>query len=313
MRFEGIYTPVITPYRDDYSIDYDGLDALIEHLIEAGVHGIISGGTTGEYYSQSAEERIELMRFFKQQARDRIPVVAGVGALRTEEAVQFAKQAKAVGVDAILVNAPYYVLPTQLELAAHALAIDRAAGLPIMLYNYPGRTGTMMGAPFLDRIVRKTNFAAIKESSGDINRLHLLATEYPQIQLSCGMDDQALEFFAWGATSWVCAGSNCLAHEHIALYEACVLENDFRKGQRIMSAMLPFMQVLEQGGKFTQSVKYGCELSGLPAGRVRKPLRELRKEDRRQVERVIETLRKAVAKIAPARAPGKRNVVAVNA
>lgn len=313
MQFEGIYTPVITPYADDFSIDYAGLEALIEHLIEAGVHGIITGGTTGEYYSQSAEERIELMRFFKQRARGRLPVLAGVGALRTEEAVQLARQAKAIGVDAILVNAPYYVLPTQSELAAHTRAIDRAAGLPIMLYNYPGRTGTTMGAPFLDRVLRSANVAAIKESSGDINQLHLLATRYPQLQLSCGMDDQALEFFAWGATSWVCAGSNCLAYEHIALYQACVVENDFRKGRRIMSAMLPFMQVLEQGGKFTQSVKYGCELSGLPAGRVRKPLRELRKDDRRQVERVIETMRTEVAEITRERTPGERNVVALNA
>ena len=90
---------------------------------------------------------------------------------------------------------------------------------------------------------------AVKESSGDINRVHLLARDYPHIQLSCGMDDQALEFFAWGARSWICAGSNFLPAEHIALWRACAAEGDFDKGRRIMSAMLPLMAVLEQGGK----------------------------------------------------------------
>ncbi|MDH3713402.1 MAG: dihydrodipicolinate synthase family protein [Gammaproteobacteria bacterium] len=297
MKFEGIYTPLITPYGDDFAIDYNGLGNIIEHLIESGVTGVISGGTTGEYYSQSDKERIALMRFVNQQVKGRVRVMAGVGALRTEEAEQFAEQAKAIGVDAILVNAPSYVLPTQLELAEHALAIDRAANLPIMLYNYPGRTGTMMGAEFLDRVSDSTNFAAIKESSGDINQLHMLAQEYPQLQLSCGMDDQALEFFAWGATSWVAAGANCLAREHVALYQACAINNDFATGRRIMSAMMPFLQVLEQGGKFTQSVKYGCELSGLTGGRVRKPLLELNEDDKRQVERVIDTMRTRVAQI----------------
>jgi len=311
MKFEGIYTPLITPFRDDYSIDYDGLARIVEYLVESGVNGIISGGTTGEYYSQSAEERIELMRFVQQQVNGRVHVMAGVGALRTEDAIQFAERAKSIGVDAILINSPYYALPTQHELAEHALAIDRAANLPIMLYNYPGRTGTMMDVEFLDRVASNPNFAAIKESSGDINHLHILTQQYPQLQLSCGADDQALEFFAWGATSWVCAGSNGLAREHIALYEACVGANDFATGRRIMSAMLPYLQVLEQGGKFTQSVKYSCELSGLPAGRVRKPLLELNEDDKRQVERVVDTLRTTVAQITEQKPPGATNAVAV--
>jgi 4-hydroxy-tetrahydrodipicolinate synthase len=86
------------------------------------------------------------------------------------------------------------------------------------------------------------NFCAIKESSGDINRVHLLARDYPHIQMSCGMDDQALEFFAWGARSWVCGGSNFLPAEHIALYRACAVDGDFDKGRRIMSALMPLMR-----------------------------------------------------------------------
>ncbi|MDX1449999.1 MAG: dihydrodipicolinate synthase family protein, partial [Acidimicrobiia bacterium] len=134
-------------------------------------------------------------------------------------------------------------------------------------------------------------------SSGSIDRLHMLARDFPHIGLACGMDDQALEFFAWGARAWVCAGSNFLPREHIALYEACVVKSDFEAGRRIMSAMLPLMRVLEQGGKFVQSVKYGCELTGLPAGPPRPPLRPLTKDDRRAMREVVATVRTTISTI----------------
>ena len=247
MIFEGIYTPVVTPYREDASIDYERLAEIVDFLIDAGVHGIISAGTTGEYYAQTMEERFELMKFIHQQVRGRVQYIVGTGAFRTEESVEYAKAAVAVGADALLVATPPYSIPTERENALHALAIDRAANLPILLYNYPARMGAMMGEEYLDRVGRSPNFCAIKESSGDPNRVHLLARNYAHIQMSCGMDDQALEFFAWGARSWVCAGSNFAPEIHIALYQACAVEGDFDKGRRIMLAMMPLMAVLEQG------------------------------------------------------------------
>lgn len=297
MRFDGIYTPLITAHRSDGSIERDGVAALIEHLIGAGVHGIVIGGSTGEYYAQSSEERIGLMQLAHEVVADRVALVIGTGAIRTEEAVSYALAAKAAGADALLVTTPPYAVPTERENALHALEIDRAANLPIMLYNYPGRMGVSMGRDYLDRVCRSPNVCAIKESSGDINRVHLLAREYPHVQMACGMDDQALEFFAWGAQSWVCGGSNFLPVEHLALYRACVIEGDFSKGRRIMSALLPLMSVLEQGGKFVQCIKHGVEMTGLPAGPPRKPLRPLTKEDKRELERVINTARTTIAAI----------------
>ncbi len=298
MSFKGIIPPVTTPFHDDGSIDRDGFGAMIEHLIGSGVHGIIVGGTTGEYYAQSRDERVSLLELAKAVARGRLPLIAGVGAIRTEDCIEYALVARNLKYDGILVCSPYYAVPTQRELADHALAIDRAANLPIMLYNYPGRTGTMMDLEFLDRVGRGTNFSAIKESSGSINQLHALARDYPHIDLFCGMDDQALEFFVWGARGWVCGAGNCLPDEHLALYNACVIENDFIKGRQIMSALLPLMRVLEQGGKFVQSVKFGCELAGLPAGPVRRPMSDLDEDQKRELEITIRTLKTAIASIA---------------
>ncbi len=290
MKIEGIYTPVVTPYNDDFSINWEAYEKTIEFLIESGVDGIVVAGTTGEYYSQTAPERVEMMSFAKNLVNGRLPVIVGTGAIRTEDSIYFAEQAKAIGADALLVATPPYACPTGREIALHCLAVDRVANLPIVLYNYPGRMSVNMDEETLDRLGRSPNFCAIKESSGDINRLHMLARDYHHIQISCGMDDQALEFFAWGASSWICAGSNFAPEAHIALYRTCMVDGDFVKGRRIMSAMLPLMRVLEQGGKFVQCVKHGLTLRGIEAGPPRKPLQPLNKDEKRLVAEVIRTM-----------------------
>jgi 4-hydroxy-tetrahydrodipicolinate synthase len=298
MKFEGIYTPVITPYNEDGAIDRDAFSAMVEYLVASGVHGIINGGSTGEYYAQSMGERIELAKLASQVIGKRTALIIGTGAIRLQDSITMAETAAKIGADAILVGSPPYAVPTEEENALNALTIDIAADLPVMLYNYPGRMGVNMGEDFLNRVGQSKNVCAIKESSGDINRVHLLARDYPHIQLSCGMDDQALEFFAWGARSWVCGGSNFLPGEHAALYKACAIDGDFGKGRRIMSAMLPLMRVLEQGGKFVQCIKYGCEMAGLKAGPPRAPLQPLNKDDKSQLEQVVTVLKRTIAEIA---------------
>jgi len=296
LKFEGIYTPAVTPLGPDGQIDRKAFAAVLEYLIEAKVHGIIVGGSTGEYYAQSAQERYDLGAYAKEVIGTRLPLVIGTGAIRTEDSVDYAKAAKEIGADAILVSSPPYALPTKKENAVHALTVDRAANLPIMLYNYPARMGVVMGEEYFSRVGQSRNVVAIKESSGDMGNLHLLARKFPHIGLSCGWDDQALEFFAWGARSWVCAGSNFLPREHVALYEACVLEKNFDKGRAIMTAMLPLMDFLE-GGKFVQSIKHGCEIVGLRTGPVRAPLRPMNSEEKRTLQTVVSTLKRTVDQI----------------
>jgi 4-hydroxy-tetrahydrodipicolinate synthase len=296
LKFEGIYTPAVTPFRPDGQIDRTDFAAVLESLIEAKVHGIVIGGSTGEYYAQSAQERIDLAAFAKDVVGTRLALIVGTGATRTEDSVEYAKAAKEIGADAILVSSPPYALPTEKENAVHALTIDRAANLPIMLYNYPARMGVVMREEYFARVGKSRNVVAIKESSGEMGNVHLLARKFPHIALSCGWDDQALEFFAWGAKSWVCAGSNFLPREHVALYEACVLERNFDKGRAIMAAMLPLMDFLECG-KFVQSIKHGCELIGLKTGSVRAPLRPLNSEEKRILQTVVANVKRTVAQI----------------
>ncbi|MDR0278883.1 MAG: dihydrodipicolinate synthase family protein [Paucimonas sp.] len=296
MKFAGIYTPAVTPLNEDGSIDKAGFAAVLDYLVESKIHGIIIGGSTGEYYAHTAQERFELAAQAKDVINGRLPLIIGTGAIRTEDSVAFARHAKEIKADALLVGTPPYALPTQQEIAVHVKAVDAAADLPIMLYNYPGRMSVSMGPEFFDAVADVKNIVAIKESSGDMNQLHRLATKYPHISLSCGWDDQALEFFAWGADSWVCAGSNFIPREHVALYEACVIEKDFAKARRIMAAMMPLMDFLE-GGKFVQSIKYGVSLNGLATGGVRAPLQGLEAGEKAELAEVVSTLKRTIANI----------------
>lgn len=287
MKIQGIYVPIITTFNTDLSINYEEWGRVIDYQIENGTHGIIVGGSTGEFFALTSEERVEQLKFAKERIAGRATLVAGINDILPNRTFALAEAAREIGVDALLVAAPPYSLPNQSELVSHVLQIDRVADLPIILYNYPGRTGVNMESAFLDGVVSNRNVCAIKESSGDVDRIHLLAQDYAQIQLSAGAEDQVLEFFAWGATSWISVVANFFPREAVRFYEICVLDDNFRTGRKIMSALLPLMYCLERGGSFLQSVKYACEIMDRPGGPVRPPMQEMNKDLQREVFQIV--------------------------
>lgn len=294
MRFEGIYTPIITPFCADGSIDWERFGEVIDWQIANGAAGVVVGGSTGEFYALSKKERIQQFEYAIKRIDGRIEMMAGVNDIRAEECLDITAAARDLGAGSLLVAAPPYSLPSEKELAAHVLAIDKVADLPIMLYNYPGRTGVMMGKEFLARVCQSANIAGIKESSGDYGRLPMLAREFPSIELVVGGEEQVLEFAAWGARAWVCATGNIFPSECVRFLDLLANRGDFARGRRVMKAFLPLMSILEQGGKFLQSIKYGAELQGRPGGMVRPPLRPMNRALKREMEQVIRTTRVAV-------------------
>lgn len=289
MIFSGIYVPIITTFQPDLSIDYEAWGAAIDWQLENGVRGIVVGGSTGEFFSLTQEERVSQLEFARDRIAGRGALIVGVNDILPERCFSLARAAREAGADALLVAAPPYSLPDQKELVSHVLQIDRIADLPIMLYNYPGRTGVNMEEEFLGRISQTGNVCAIKESSGDIDRIHLLAREYPQLQLSAGAEDQVLEFFAWGAQSWVSVIANFFPREAVRFHEICSLGGDFVTGRKMMSALLPLMYCLERGGKFLQSVKYACEIMDRPGGPVRPPMQPMKKDLKRELFQIVNT------------------------
>lgn len=287
MKLKGIYTPVLTSFKEDGTIDYPAWEKVLDKQINAGVHGIVVGGSTGEFYAMSKAERLEQFKFANDYIAGRVPWIAGVNDVIATEVYSFAKSAKELGASGMLVAAPPYSLPSEEELAQHIIRIDEAADLAIILYNYPGRTGVEMGTEFLDLVADRKNVVAIKESSGDVNRIHELALKYPQVSLCAGAEDQVLEFFAWGAQSWVCACANIFPEACVSFYQTCVEEKDFVKGHKYMATFMPVMEFLEQSGKFVQCVKYGAQLQGLTTGPVRLPMLEMSDEMKAQVKEVV--------------------------
>lgn len=294
MNFDGIWAPIVTPFNADGRIDMAALEPLVNNLVAQDVNGLIVGGTTGEYYALSNAERKELLLAVTKLTKGRVPLMAGINSTSTNESLDLGQHAKQAGYDAILLAAPYYCQPTQQELLTYALTVDDALDLPIMLYNFPAKSGTEMSFEFINALRNRPNFQAIKESTGSIERMHRLITEHSdQLQVSCGMDDQILEFFAWGARSWTCGASNFSARQHVALYKTCVIDKDMIAGRALAARILPMLNLLEQGGKFCQYVKYGCELAGMPVGVTRKPLLPLDQAEKDRFRNVYRHLMEA--------------------
>jgi len=294
MRFEGIYTPIITPFHMDGSIDWNGYGQVIDWQIENGVAGVVVGGSTGEFYAMSKAERIEQFIFAGKRIDGRVEFMAGVNDIRVEECLEITAAARDAGATSLLVAAPPYSLPSETELAAHVLKIADTAGLPIMLYNYPGRTGVEMGEEFLDIVAKNPLIAAIKESSGDYTRIPLLARKYPNIELVVGGEEQVLEFAVWGAKAWVCASGNIFPSECVEFMDAVGKQGDFQKGREIMSTLMPLTSILEQGGSFLQCVKQGCAARGRPSGIVRAPLMPMTDELAKEMDAIIAATEKAL-------------------
>lgn len=284
-KFRGIFPALVTPMSRDGQIDHDTLAALIEYLIaDCGVHGVIPLGSTGEFYALTAAERESVLKTTVAAAAGRVPVVAGTNAGSTADVIAYSRQAAEMGVAGVLLAAPYYSLPTQDELFEHFREIDAAIDIPIMLYNYPGRTGVDMLPDLVERLAALDTVQYIKESTGDVTRVSEIIRRCGDgITVFCGSDTIALESFLLGATGWVGGVVNVLPREHVQLYRLAAIEENFATARALYYRLLPILSLLEGGGKYTQFVKAGCALTGHPVGLPRAPLRPVTAEEEGQI------------------------------
>lgn len=272
-KFTGVYAALVTPMKGDQEVDYDALHAFADYLICEGVHGLIPLGSTGEYYALSDQERQQVLEVTLDAVGGRVPVLAGTNGGSTRQVVAYSREAEKAGADGVLLAPPYYSLPTLDELFEHFQAVNDAIRIPIMLYNYPGRTGVDMTCDFVERLTTLENIRYIKESTGDITRIsELIRRCGDRLGVFCGCDTIAFESFALGAIGWVGGVVNVLPREHADLYQLCVVEKDYDAARRLYFKILPILQAIEGGGKYTQYVKSGCWLKSHPVGPPRQPL-----------------------------------------
>ena len=298
--FEGIFPALVTPMTADESVDCARLGEFVNYQIESGVHGLIPLGSTGEYYALGPDERKAVVTTTIEAAAGRVPVLVGTNAGSTREVVDFSQQAEALGADGLLLAAPYYSLPTPDELFEHFRMVNDAIGIPIMLYNYPGRTGVDMTPDLIDRLADLENIQYVKESTGDATRVsEIIRRSGDKIQVFCGCDTLALESLLMGAVGWVSGVINVLPKEHVRLFELACREKDLPAARDLCYRLLPTLSLMEGGGKYTQFVKAGCELTEHAVGPPRRPLLPATPEE-------IEQLRQTLGELAAA-GPGHAN------
>jgi 4-hydroxy-tetrahydrodipicolinate synthase len=240
-------------------------------------------------YAFTEAERLEVFKFVKEKVDGRVTLIAGTNSGATRDVIRYSQIAEGMGYDALMVAVPPYSRPNQRELLAHYEAVAKAVKIPIVLYNFPWRAGTEVGYEVLDDLTKYDHVIGIKEASGEMARVYEMRLRYgDRYQMICGSDDQALDYFLWGTTSWIGGAASCAPIEHHEILEAA-LNNDFVAARKHMDKILPLLRNMESGG-YTQKVKLGCELRGIPVGKPRQPLLPLSAEDRKEFERIFKAL-----------------------
>ena len=265
------------------------MEALRENVrfqIENGVHGLVPLGTTGEYPTIREEERKLIIKTVVDEVNSKIPVIVGTGTYSTEEAVRLSKEAQDLGVDGLLVVAPYYNKPTQEGLYLHFKAISEAVDLPIIVYNIPGRTGVNVEVQTLVRLSQFNNIVAVKEASGNLAQvMDIIEALGDRITVLSGDDNLTLPIMALGGKGVISVISNLLPKPMVEFVEAA-LKGDFKKAKELHYHLLPLFKAA-----FIETnpipIKTMMNLVGMKAGPCRLPLCNMQPHNLEKVKKIL--------------------------
>jgi 4-hydroxy-tetrahydrodipicolinate synthase len=266
----GSLTALVTPFADG-RIDEKALRALVEWQIAEGSHGLVPVGTTGESPTLTHEEHERVIQIVVETVGKRVPVVAGAGSNNTVEAIRFLRHAERVGADAALVVTPYYNKPGQRGLLAHYTALHEACGLPIVIYNIPGRSVIDMSPETMGELAKLPRIVGVKDATGDVTRVsrQRAACGADFIQLS-GEDASALGFNAHGGVGCISVTAN-VAPRLCAAFQEATLDGDYARALEIQDRLMPLHTAL-----FVESnpcpAKYALATLGRCREDVRSPL-----------------------------------------
>ena len=284
----GCATALVTPFTSDGAIDRERFSALVERQIEGGVSLLVPCGTTGESVTMTEEEDREVIKLCVEAARGRARVIAGTGSNSTAAAVEYSRAARSLGADGVLVVAPYYNKPTQAGLYAHFRTIAEAVkGLPVILYNVPGRTSCNLAATTTLKLAREVeNIAAIKEASGDLSQIMAILRERPEgFRVLSGDDAVTLPLIALGADGVVSVVSN-EAPDLMSQLVRLALKGEWEQARTLQYRLLPLMEV-----NFIESspgpVKAALGMMGLIEENFRLPLVPISEKSRERVREVL--------------------------
>ncbi|WGO94418.1 dihydrodipicolinate synthase family protein [Pseudomonas viciae] len=291
-NIHGIIGYTITPFSaDGQSLDLDALGQSIDRLIDSGVHAIAPLGSTGEGAYLSDAEWDQVSEFSIARVAGRVPTVVSVSDLTTAKAVRRARFAQTHGADVVMVLPASYWKLSEAEILAHYQAIGASIDLPIMLYNNPATSGIDMSVELILRIFNAVeNVTMVKESTGDIQRMHKLQLlGEGQVPFYNGCNPLALEAFAAGAKGWCTAAPNLIPQLNLDLY-AAVLANDLSQARALFYRQLPLLDFILKGG-LPATIKAGLRTLGLEVGDPRLPVFPLDEARNSQLQTMLKQLR----------------------
>lgn len=287
-NLKGAFTAMVTPMIDD-RLDEQGLAANIQRQIEAKIEGIVLLGSTGEDATLTDEEQRRVIEIGVREAKGKTLIIAGTGSNSTRKAIEKTKLAKKWGADLAMVVTPYYNKPTQEGIYRHFEAIAIEGGLPLIVYNIQGRTGVNIETSTLLRIAGIPNVVGAKEASGSVSQagdvVMKVRGRYPQFSVLCGDDALTLPMMAVGAQGIISVVSN-LVPERVAALANAALEERFFEALAIHQELMPLFN-----GAFLETnpmpIKQAMEFCGLPAGKCRLPLCEMRAENQEKLRNIL--------------------------
>lgn len=268
--FRGSFTALVTPFTNG-SVDEKAFRALVDWQISEGTNGLVPVGTTGESPTLSHDEHKQVVAWCVEQARGRVPVVAGAGSNSTAEAIDFSRHAEKAGADAVLIVTPYYNKPTQEGLYQHYKAINDAIGIPIIIYNIPARSVIDMSVDTMKRLFALKNIAGVKDATANVVRVsqqrEAMGPDFNQLS---GEDASAIGFMAHGGHGCISVTSN-VAPRLCAEFQSACLKGDYAAALRLQDKLLPLHTNL-----FCETnpspAKYALSLLGKCPEAVRLPL-----------------------------------------
>lgn len=268
----GIITAMVTPFESSGNIDIKATEILIEKLIANGVQGIFVLGTNGEFHVIENDMKIKFAKKVVEIVAKRVPVYAGAGGNSTDEVIKLGKQMIAVGVDALSVITPYFVLLKENELYNHYKMIAENLAIPIVLYNIPKNTGINLSFELVSKLSKISNIIGIKDSSGDINNIagYIDNTSRDEFSVLSGSDSLILKALKIGATGAISATSNLLTTNNVEIYKQFIAGN-LDKAEQWQQSLEEFRRILKYAS-IPSVLKQSLSLSGIEVGVPRLPV-----------------------------------------
>ncbi len=287
MNFGTVLTAMVTPFKENLEVNYEETERLTDHLINNGSDGIVVTGTTGEFSTLTDDENLALFKLVKNVVGKRGTVIAATGYNSTKESIHLSREAEKIGVDAIMLVAPYYNKPPQEGLYKHFKTIAQAVSLPIIVYNIPGRTASNITADTMLRLFEIENIVAVKEASGDLNQISQICAKKPENKIVYSGDDGlTLPILSVGGSGVISVASHIVGKkisEMIKLF----LAGKVLEAAKIHYDLLPLFRAI-----FITTnpipIKYALNLMGFKVGICRLPLCEPSESEKNTIKNVVE-------------------------